>query len=73
MNHGKANELMGTSEVSFEDALACILQRANKTLRGIHTMEVIDKNVSINESGEVAYCVRAFLKFDMTPPDLLHL
>ena len=73
MNHGKANELIGTSEVSFEDALACILQRANKTLRGIHTMEVIDKNISIKESGEMEYRVRAFLKFDMTPPDLLHL
>jgi len=73
MSHGKANELIGTSAVSFEDALACILQRANKTLRGIHAIEVINKNIRITESGEMEYRVRGFLKFDMTPPDLLHL
>lgn len=73
MSHGKANELIGTSGVSFEDALNCILQRANKTLRGIHAMNVISKTVSVADSGEKQYEVRAFLKFEMTPPDLLHL
>lgn len=73
MNHGKANELIGTSVVSFEEALGRILQRANKTLRGIHTMEVVSKTVSIGASGEREFQVRAYLKFAMTPPDLLHL
>lgn len=73
MNHGKANELIGTSVVSFEEALERILQRANKTLRGIHTMEVVSKTVSIEASGEREFQVRAYLKFAMTPPDLLHL
>jgi len=73
MNHGKANELIGTSVVSFEEALERILQRANKTLRGIHTMEVVSKTVSIEPSGEREFQVRAYLKFAMTPPDLLHL
>ena len=73
MDHGKANELIGTSTVSFEEALERILQRANTTLRGIHTIEVISKTVSVDAAGELEYRVRAFLKFNMTPPDLLHL
>ena len=73
MKQSKANELIGGSMVSFEDALNCILQRANKTLRGVHTLVVLGKDVSITESGEMEYKVRALLKFDMTPPDFLHL
>ena len=73
MNHGKANELIGTSVVSFEEALERILQRANKTLRGIHSMEVLSKTVSISADGEREFQIRAYLKFAMTPPDLLHL
>ncbi|OUS09697.1 hypothetical protein A9Q90_02900 [Gammaproteobacteria bacterium 54_18_T64] len=73
MNHGKSNELIGTSGLSFEDALGCILQRANKTLRGVHSMEVVSKTVTVAAGGEFEYRVRALLKFAMSPPDLLHL
>ena len=73
MSHGKSNELIGTSMVSFESALTCLLQRANKTLRGIHTVEVVSKTVSVLANGEFEYCVRALLEFDMAPPDVLHL
>ena len=73
MNHGKANELIGTSVVSFEEALERILQRANKTLRGIYSIEIVSKKVSIEADGERRFHVRAFLRFAMTPPDLLHL
>ena len=73
MTHGKENELIGTSLVSFEEAIERILQRANKTLRGIHTVEVVSKSVRIKPSGEPNFQVRAYLKFTITPPDLLHL
>jgi len=73
LNHGKSNELIGRSRVSFEDALGCILERANKTLRGVHAVEVLSKSVAIQADGEFEYCVRALLKFAMTPPELLHL
>ena len=73
MSHGKENELIGTSLVSFEEAIERILQRAYKTLRGIHTVEVVRKSVSIAPSGERKFQVRAYLKFTITPPDLLHL
>ena len=73
MNHGKANELIGTSVVSFEEAVERILQRANKTLRGIHAIEILSKTVLIDADGERKFHVRALLMFSMTPPDLLHL
>ncbi len=73
MKHSKANELIGGSLISYEDALNCILQRGNKTLRGIHTLDVLSKRVTITGAGEPMYEVRALLKFDMTAPDLLHL
>jgi flavin-binding protein dodecin len=73
MSHGKSNELMGSSTESFEDAIAQILARANKTLRGIRTLKVINKHLVVSDSGQLAYHVRAYLQFDMTPPDQLHL
>ncbi len=73
MSHGKANELEGSSGLSFEDALTQILARANKTLRGVRGMEVISKHLVVSETGELDYHVRAYLQFDMTPPDQLHL
>jgi flavin-binding protein dodecin len=73
MSHGKSNELIGKSGTSFEDAINQILARANKTLRGVHTIRVIDKSVAIGQDQQMEYKVRAFLQFDMTPPDQLHL
>ena len=73
MSHGKSNELMGSSTESFEDAMAQILARANKTLRGIRGLKVISKHLVVSEVGELDYLIRAYLQFDMTPPDQLHL
>ncbi|RLA43208.1 MAG: dodecin domain-containing protein [Gammaproteobacteria bacterium] len=73
MSHGKSNELMGSSTESFEDAMAQILARANKTLRGIRALDVINKHLVVSKAGQLEYYVRAYLQFDMTPPDQLHL
>jgi flavin-binding protein dodecin len=73
MSHGKSNELLGSSSESYEDALAQILARANKTLRGVRAMEVISKHLVVSPDGELDYYVRAYLQFAMTPPDQLHL
>ena len=73
MSHGKSNELIGSSSQSFEDAIAQILMRANKTLRGIRAIEVISKHLVVSEQGQLDYHVRAYLQFDMTSPDQLHL
>ena len=73
MSHGKYNELIGTSSRSYEDAVVQILARANKTLRGIRTLEVINKYLIVKAQGKLEYHVRAYLQFDMTPPEQLHL
>ena len=73
MSHGKSNELIGSSSQSFEDAIAQILMRANKTLRGIRAIEIISKQLLVSERGQLDYNVRAYLQFDMTSPDQLHL
>lgn len=73
MSHGKSNELIGSSSESFEDALAQILVRANKTLRGIRALKVISKHLVVSNVGQLDYHVRAYLQFSITPPDQLHL
>jgi flavin-binding protein dodecin len=69
----KANELIGTSPQSFEGAVKDILARANCTLRGVHGIEVIGKTIVVEPDGTLDYRVRAYLQFDMAPPDNLHL
>jgi len=69
----KVNELIGTSPQSFEGAVKDILARANRTLRGVHGIEVIGKTVVVEPDGTLNYRVRAHLRFDMAPPDNLHL
>lgn len=72
MKQTKTNELIGTSPHSFEDALKTILARANRTLRGVRRLDVLDKEIDVSADGALSYRVRAQLRFDMTPPDQLH-
>lgn len=73
MKQTKSNELIGTSPQSFEAALQAILARANRTLRGVRRLDVLSKELDVTAAGERLYRVRAQLRFDMTPPDQLHL
>ncbi|HME70300.1 MAG TPA: dodecin family protein [Myxococcota bacterium] len=68
----KVNELIGSSSEGFEQAAKEVIARANRTLRGITGIEVIEKRVKIQE-GEIAeYRVRLRLVFDMAPETVLH-
>lgn len=68
----KVNELIGSSSESFEDAARTVLARANRTLRGITGIEVLEKRVKV-EGGRIAeYRVRLRLVFDMAPETVLH-
>ncbi len=68
----KANELIGTSPISFEDAIASVLRRANKTLRGVRGVEVLSKSVAVSTRGEIEYRARVQLRFAMALPEKLH-
>lgn len=68
----KINELIGSSPEGFEDAARQVLRRANRTLRGITGIEVLDKRVAVAPDGALEYRVRLRLVFDMAPETVLH-
>ena len=68
----KVNELIGSSPESFEEAARSVLSRANRTLRGITGIEVLEKRVKIEDGRIVEYRVRLRLVFDMAPDTVLH-
>jgi len=49
----KVVELIGTSDKSFDDALKQVVKRANKTIRGITGVHVVDQKVHCNQKGEI--------------------
>lgn len=68
----KVSELIGSSEESFEAATREVLARANRTLRGITGVEVLEKRVKVADGGIHEYRVRLRLSFDMAPEAALH-
>lgn len=68
----KVNELIGSSQTGFEEAARCVLARANRTLRGITGIEVIEKRIKIHDGRIVEYRVRLRLSFEMAPETALH-
>ena len=68
----KVNELIGSSPHSFEDAARQVIARANRTLRGITGIEVVEKRVKVDAQAIVEYRVRLRLHFDMAPETGLH-
>ena len=68
----KVNELIGSSPDSFEDAARSVIERANRTLRGITGIQVVEKRVKIADDRIVEYRVRLRLSFDMAPETALH-
>jgi flavin-binding protein dodecin len=61
----KVNEIIGSSGESFEDAARAVILRANRTLRGIHGIEVMSKTVKVELGEIVEYRVRLRLLFDV--------
>lgn len=68
----KVNELIGSSSEGFEDAARSVLRRANRTLRGITGIEVLEKRVKVEDGRIAEYRVRLRLVFDMAPETELH-
>ena len=72
MWESKVNEMIGSSPEGFEDAARSVVQRANRTLRGITGIEVLEKRVKVTDGRIVEYRVRLRLVFDMAPETVLH-
>lgn len=63
----KVNEMIGSSPTSFESAAEAVLVRANRTLRGITGIEVVEKKIKVEADSIKEYRVRLRLSFDVAP------
>ena len=68
----KQSELIGSSPLGFEEAARSVVERANRTLRGITGIEIIEKRVKVEDDAIREYRVRLRLSFDMAPETVLH-
>ncbi len=69
---GKVNEFIGSSPEGFEAAACEVVARANRTLRGITGIEVLEKSVKVRDDAVVEDRVMLRLLFDMAPESELH-
>lgn len=68
----KVSEIIGSSPESYEDASRRVVERANRTLRGITGIEVVDKRIKVESDEIVEYRVRLRLLFDIAPQTESH-
>ena len=68
----KVSELIGSSPDGFDAAARSVVERANRSLRGISGVEVVEKRVKIEGDQVVEYRVRLRLVFDLAPRAELH-
>ena len=54
----RVSEIIAASPVSFDDAIKAGLERANRTLRGITGLRIIEQRVSIEDGSIGEYRVR---------------
>lgn len=59
----RVTEIIGTSEVSWEDAARCAVETAAKSLRDLRIAEVGKLDVKIENGKVVAYRARVSLSF----------
>jgi hypothetical protein len=64
----KVSEVIGSSDESFEAAARSVIERANRTLRGINGIEVTGKSIKVDRGEIVEFRVRLRLFFDVAPP-----
>ena len=60
-------ELVGTSDVSWEDAAKQAVEVASKSLRGLRVAEVSELDLKLEEGKPVAYRAKVKLSFKYEP------
>lgn len=61
----KVIELLGNSEVSFEDAIQNIIDEAAKTIKDIKSVYIQDMQVSVKHNAIEQYRVNAKVTFEV--------
>ena len=59
----KVVELLGNSNVSFEDAVQCVINEASKTIKDIKSVYVKDMQVTVKDNKISEYRVNAKVTF----------
>ncbi|UCH66036.1 MAG: dodecin domain-containing protein [Ignavibacterium sp.] len=59
----KVIELVGTSNVSWEDAAKKVIERAGKTLKDLRVAEVAEQDLKIEDGKVVAYRTKLRVSF----------
>lgn len=59
----RISEIIGASPVSFDEAIKVGFERANRTLRGITGLRVIEQRVSVEDGQIKEYRVRMEIIF----------
>ena len=59
----KVIELVGTSDVSWEDAAKKVIERASNTLKDLRVAEVAEQDLKIEDGKVVAYRTKLRLSF----------
>ncbi len=68
----KVSELIGSSDESFEAAASSVVRRANRNLRGITGIEVVEKRLKTEGDRIREYRVRLRLSFEMVHEQQQH-
>jgi dodecin len=68
----KIIELVGESHESWEDAMKQVIQEAQKTLRGITRIGVVEQDVRMINNKIDVWRVRAQVSFRVERPDAVH-
>jgi hypothetical protein len=63
MSIAKVSEISATSTKSFEDAIQQGLERANKTLRNVHSAWIKEQQVRLSNGAITEYQVNMMLTF----------
>ena len=59
----KIIELVGTSQVSWEDAAKQAVEKADKTLRGLRVAEITKLDMKLEDGKFIAYRARVAVSF----------
>lgn len=59
----RVTELIGTSSESWEDAATSAVKTAQETLRDLRVAEVVEQDVSIDDSGSLTFRTKLRLSF----------
>lgn len=59
----KVIEVIGTSELSWEDAAKCAIEKASQSIKDLRIAEVISQDLKIENDKVVAYRTKVSLSF----------